>query len=104
MLRLILLLILITFIARAFWRLMDGVIAGARGGRSVNPPGGKGAGGVKAVQMARDPVCGTFVVPERAVTLTNRSGVVYFCSDRCRDAYRSGDGASRPDTVRDRTA
>ena len=41
------------------------------------------------VQMARDPVCGTFVVPERAVSVAVGRERVYFCSEKCRDAYRA---------------
>jgi YHS domain-containing protein len=43
--------------------------------------------------MARDPVCGTYVVPERAVALndvsTGAAGRVFFCSTACRDQYRA---------------
>ena len=42
-----------------------------------------------AVQMARDPVCGIFVVPERAVSIADGQSRVYFCSEKCRDAYRA---------------
>ena len=41
------------------------------------------------MQMARDPVCGTFVVPERSVSLFEGPVRVFFCSERCRDAYRA---------------
>jgi YHS domain-containing protein len=39
--------------------------------------------------MVRDPVCGTFVVPERALTITNGREQVHFCSTTCRDKYRA---------------
>jgi YHS domain-containing protein len=39
--------------------------------------------------MARDPVCGTFVIPERAVTIDDGSRQVHFCSTECRDAFRA---------------
>jgi YHS domain-containing protein len=39
--------------------------------------------------MQRDPVCGTFVVPERAVTLLVGQQQMYFCSISCRDKYRA---------------
>jgi YHS domain-containing protein len=42
--------------------------------------------------MERDPVCGTFVVPSHALTLAGRDKPVYFCSARCREAYKSGSG------------
>jgi YHS domain-containing protein len=43
----------------------------------------------RGVQMVRDPVCGTFVVPERAVTLVNGRTTINFCSEACRDKYRA---------------
>jgi hypothetical protein len=82
MLRVVLLFILIIFVARAFWRVVDGLIEGISG-RSPNVPAGGG------VQMVRDPVCGTFVLPSRAVTITDGRKRVCFCSITCRDAYRS---------------
>jgi YHS domain-containing protein len=81
MLRWVLIGILIVFVARAFWRIIDGIVEGARGG-SANVPG-------RSVPMVRDPVCGTFVVRERALTLTDGREQVYFCSAACRDSYRA---------------
>ena len=83
MTRLALVLILAVFVARAFWRLVDGIVAGASGGRT------RGAVPQRGVQMVRDPVCGTFVVADRAVTLIDGRARVYFCSDACRDTYRA---------------
>jgi hypothetical protein len=80
MLRLALLLVLFAVIAHAFWRLVDGIVEGL-GGAPGTPQ--------RPVAMARDPVCGTFVVPEHAVTLVDGSRVLHFCSPRCRDAYRA---------------
>ena len=42
--------------------------------------------------MVRDPVCGTFVVPARALTLSRGGEVHHFCSEECRRAYRTGRG------------
>jgi uncharacterized protein len=82
LLRLALFIILAFFVARAFWRLLDGIVEGAsRGGRGTQVP-------QRGVQMVRDPVCGTFVVADRAVTLMDGRTQVYFCSDRCRDKYK----------------
>ena len=83
MFKLLLVLVLIVFVARAFWQLVDGVVEGATGRRRA------GAGRSRGIAMARDPVCGTFVVPERAVAMTVAGQQVYFCSDACRDRYRS---------------
>ena len=83
LLRLALFIILAFFVARAFWRLLDGIVEGAsRGSRTSQVP-------QRGVQMVRDPVCGTFVVADRAVTLTEGRAQVYFCSDTCRDKYRA---------------
>jgi YHS domain-containing protein len=87
MARFVLLLILSVVVARAFWRVVDGVVEGLTG-RSAGRSGSTGVPG-RGVQMARDPVCGTFVVPERAVTLTVGRQRLYFCSDTCCDKYRA---------------
>jgi len=84
-----LLLILIVIIARTFWRVVDGVVEGMTGQSNQSRVRGDGGGAPRSVAMARDPVCGTFVVPERAVSITDSRGRVYFCSDACRDAYRA---------------
>jgi uncharacterized protein len=83
MLRVALLIIFFFVIARAFWRLLDGVVEGIS--RASNPGGQVPSRGV---QMVRDPVCGTFLVPDKALTLVDGHQRLYFCSDACRDAYR----------------
>jgi len=85
MLRLLLLFILIVFAARAFWRVIDGVIEGMRGERPLGP--GSSAARSRSVQMVRDPACGTFVLPDRAVTVVSAGRQLHFCSTRCRDAF-----------------
>jgi uncharacterized protein len=84
MFRFILLLILFIFIARAFWRVVDGIIEGISGQPPRTPS--RTAGGVA---MVRDPVCGTFVLPERAITVTTGRQRLFFCSTACRDKYRA---------------
>jgi YHS domain-containing protein len=81
--RLALFVILAFFIGRALWRLLDGIIEGATGSR-----GGQGHVPQRGVQMVRDPVCGTFLLPDRALTLFDGRTQVFFCSDACRDKYR----------------
>jgi YHS domain-containing protein len=88
MVRLVLILLLIVFIARAFWRVIDGVLMGMRNGPSPSRPPSQQASRT-GVQMARDPVCGTFVIPERAVRLDDGTRVIHFCSTECRDAFRA---------------
>jgi YHS domain-containing protein len=54
--------------------------------------------------MARDPVCGTYVVPDRAVAIDEGRRRLFFCSTACRDQYRtrSSKGTGRP--VEERSA
>jgi YHS domain-containing protein len=84
MLRYLLILVLIAIVARAFWRIVDGVVEGMRSG-----PRPSGPTPVAGVPMERDPVCGTFVVRERALTLGTGDRRVYFCSAVCREKYRA---------------
>jgi len=84
--RVVLFVILSVFLARAFWRMLDGIIEGYSG----RPPSSNVLG--RGVQMARDPVCGTYVVPDRAVAITDGRQKVFFCSAVCRDKYRAQTG------------
>ena len=84
LLRLALILILCVFIARAFWNVVDGLIEGMTG----RPRGGSHVP-QQGVQMVRDPVCGTFVLPARAVSLADGRSQLFFCSTNCRDKYRA---------------
>ena len=81
MIRVLLLGVLLLLVARAFWRLIDGVIE-AGGGvtrrRQVPPP---------AARLVRDPVCGTHVATASALTARAAGTTHYFCSERCRSAF-----------------
>ena len=83
-------LVLSAVIVRAIWRMVDGVMAGMSGQRSSSQASGsRGGPPARGVQMVRDPVCGTYVVPDRAVSLTDGSRQIFFCSTACRDAHRA---------------
>lgn len=69
------------------WRALRSLFAGVIQGASSPPPAPSGPP-EKGETMVRDPVCGTFVLPSRAVSARDRSGMHYFCSDRCRRAYQ----------------
>ena len=93
MARFLVLAILIPLLARIFWRMVDGFIQGMTG-RDAQPghPAARGqAPGhpPQGVHMVRDPVCGTFILPERAVTALDGPTRVFFCSNACRDTYRA---------------
>ena len=87
MLRAVLEFVLMLAIARSFWRLVGGVIDGLGGPRGTRAADRSVP--ERGVPMARDPVCGTFVVPERAVSIVDGRQRVYFCSAVCRDRYRA---------------
>ena len=90
-------LIVSAVVARAVWRVVDGVMAGLSGQQPPRPAptGTSGGAPVRGVQMVRDPVCGTHVLPSRALVVSDGSQQVFFCSTACRDAYRAGH-AARP--------
>ena len=84
MARALLFFVLFVFLARAISQLWRGLVQGIQG-----PPQDRPSVPTRGVQMVRDPVCGTFVVPDRAVTLSVGRQQLYFCSPSCRDAYRA---------------
>ena len=83
MIRFLLLSILFLVIAQTFWRLVEGIAAGASGEskrrRTIN----------RSMKLVRDPVCGTYVAPKRDLSLTAGDTTHYFCSEKCRRAFRS---------------
>jgi YHS domain-containing protein len=73
------------FIARAAWKLIQGFMEGYSG--QPRPSGGNQS--VGSVHMSRDPVCGTFVLPNHALAIKDGSRQIFFCSAACRDKYRA---------------
>jgi YHS domain-containing protein len=72
--------IVLLLVLRAAWKVLANlftVTAGARRTTATGEP--------RAVKLVRDPVCGTYVSPDSAVA----DGKNYFCSEKCRDEYRS---------------
>ena len=83
MLRFVLVGFLLAALARAFWRIVDGIIKG------LTEPAKGSTVPQRSVPMVRDPVCGTFVLPDRAVSVIDAGARVFFCSEACRDKYRA---------------
>jgi YHS domain-containing protein len=77
MTRLILTLLLVALVLRLVLRFARGVMQGYAG----EQPG-------KSVGLVRDPVCGVFVVPSRALTSVADGETKYFCSEKCRREFR----------------
>jgi YHS domain-containing protein len=84
-LRLFLLLLLFTLIARAFWQVVGGVIEAAR-----SPQRSRSGAPAQAVKLVKDPVCGTFVSPRAALSATASGSTHYFCSEECRATFSRG--------------
>jgi YHS domain-containing protein len=76
--------VLLLVVWRAVRRLLAGIAQGASTPRE-RPAASPGKGEL----MVRDPVCGTFVLPSRALAYRDKSGTHHFCSDTCRQAYHS---------------
>ena len=71
-------LILLYIILRAVWRLVRGIAQGMSEPVEKKPT---------SVGLVRDPVCGTYVVPSRALTAGSGADIRFFCSERCRQAW-----------------
>ena len=88
MTRFILLLTLVVVIARMFWRFFDAVVRGAMG--PAPQQGGRRASNAPAsVKMQQCPVCGTYVVPGKAISLVSGGSQIYFDTEKCRAEYHS---------------
>ena len=85
MIRIVIYLALIILLSRALSRLWGGIVEGLTG----EPPRTSSRVPQRGVAMVRDPVCGTFVVPDRALMLSVGRQELYFCSTACRDKYRA---------------
>lgn len=71
--------LIILLIVRALWKLVGGIVQGALSA-GPEPPG-------QGVALVRDPVCGTYVVPSKALSARAGDDVAYFCSEKCRAAF-----------------
>jgi YHS domain-containing protein len=72
--------IVLLLVIRAAWRIVGSMIAISAGSRRTTATREP-----RPVKLVRDPVCGTYVSPDSALS----DGPHYFCSDKCRDEYRS---------------
>jgi YHS domain-containing protein len=80
MVRFLLLAVLVFIAVRVLWRVLGGVFEGMGYQRP-------GAGGPPSVGLVRDPVCGTFILPSKALTSGSGADTRYFCSEKCRRDY-----------------
>ena len=88
MIRFLLIAVLMIVIARAFWQVVDGIIEAAGGGGSSPRGRRRHRPPAVAMKLARDPVCGTHVPVDAALSLTANGETRYFCSEQCRDRFQ----------------
>ena len=81
MVRLIIWAVLLIAIGRILWRFMYAIFDGA--GMLKESSQRERA----AVKLVRDPICGVFVVPGKALTSGSGSATRYFCSEKCREQW-----------------
>ena len=72
--------VVLLLVIRAAWRMVSGMIAVSVGSRRTTA-----SREPRPVKLVRDPVCGTYVSQDSALS----DGTDYFCSDKCRTEYRS---------------
>jgi YHS domain-containing protein len=78
--------IVLLLVIRAVWRVVGSMIAVSGGVRRTTATGEP-----RPVKLVRDPVCGTYVSPDSALS----DGREFFCSEKCRDEYRSRTSEAR---------
>ena len=70
--------IILLLVLRLVWTFVRGLLEGI-GVRQ--PPQ------AASTRLVRDPVCGVFVVPSRALAARAGSETAYFCSEKCRSEW-----------------
>ena len=79
MIRLIVSLVLVALVLRSLIKLWLGIVEGLQGPKAPKPK--------QAVPLVRDPICGTYVVPSKALSSGTGSQTKFFCSEQCRRSY-----------------
>lgn len=73
---LVLKILLLLIVIRLVWRFARAVMEGYAPQRQA-----------KSVGLVRDPICGVYVLPSRALTAVADGQISYFCSEKCRRAF-----------------
>lgn len=74
--------LIIVLVIRALWGLVSGILKGASKPARSRPE--------RSVALVRDPVCGTYLQPSRALSTQSGAKVFYFCSADCQQAFDRG--------------
>ena len=81
--RTFLIVLLLIVLARALLRFFGGVVQGA----TSRPAGGTRRAAPAPTKMVQDPICGTYVVPAKALVVSRGKDSAFFCSEACRAKY-----------------
>ena len=91
-------LLLLFLVVRAVMLIVGGIVRGLIGAAQVPAEPSQRTGTRAAARshgtLVQDPVCGTYVLQERALAMKTADGTAFFCSERCRSAYDAQ--AARP--------
>ena len=83
--------LLISVVLISVLRMVIGVASKAFAGLFSSPAQRRtsptSAGVHKGGELKRDPVCGTYILPDTAITQTVGGEVIYYCSQTCRDKH-----------------
>lgn len=85
-------LVLLLIVVRLVWRFLASVVDGIAGPARTTRAATRGPG---PVPLVKDPVCGTYVVREKALTASAGGETIWFCSEDCRQRWLDGRGAAR---------
>ena len=81
----VLILALFVLVMRLLMSGLRGTQAGRVGQPSAGPAGRRRT--PASVPLVKDPVCGVYIEPSRAVSMRTGSTVHYFCSETCRQTF-----------------
>ena len=84
-------LIVVLLLLRLVFRFLRGLMAGMAG----SPRQARAPRQEAAVPLVKDPVCGTYVVKAKALSVVAGGESVWFCSEQCRDSWRASHAGSR---------
>jgi YHS domain-containing protein len=89
--------LLVLIVLRLVMRFLTGLFQGLQGAPRSRAAGRRASSTQPtAVPLVRDPVCGTYVVPSRAMTISTKGTTYYFCSDACRQKFEREPSHARP--------
>ena len=84
----VIILAVVVLIVRLLIAGVQGMLAGRANQGAAGRPGRPPAD--RSVALVKDPVCGVYIEPARAISAQIGSTVHYFCSETCERAFRQG--------------